>query len=734
MKIDRRSFLAFGIGGAAGTMVSPLPWKLMDDFSIWTQNWPWTPRPKRGEVTHADTICTLCPGGCGISVKRVGERAVKIEGMAGHPVNNGGVCLFSQAGLQFLYGETMRVTAPLARAGKRGEGQWRPISWESALDILQQKLTELRVSDQAHRVAAFAGDSRGTRPALLKRFLTAYGSPNFFFTPTMADCQELTVYLMQGADAHMGYDFAHSDFILSFGSGVLDGWGSPVRMFQAHGAWRDRQAFITQVEPRLSSSAAKADKWIAAVPGTEGILAMGICWVLVNEKMVDQAFIARRTQGFDVWNQRVLSAYTPARVSAATGLPESELMELARRFGQARHPVAICGRGQGRGPDSVFDFAAVHALNALVGAVNRKGGVWNVPMADYAPWPDVAIDDVALAGLEQPACGADDATGLPQLHRLPEALGADADNCPVQLLMVAGANPRYTLSNNGAANKALNQIPFVVSFSSFMDETAQQADLILPDHAFLERFEDVPAATGFNRPCIGLARPVVAPQFNTANTADVLIEMAHRLGGPVAQSFPWQDYVDCLEQTLADKWPGLIEKGYWVENRVRPGAPAAKFSFFNDVLATAWQAGPAEALEGQPGRRYALTLIPYDSMRIASGAIAAPPFAVKVIADNVLKHNDSFIEINPETAHKLGFSEGDYARVDTPAGSAQVRVHLFDGIMPGLIAMPRGLGHTAFDKYIAGKGVNVNDLLNPAPDPVSGFDAAWGIPASLVKA
>ncbi len=238
MKIDRRSFLAFGIGGAAGTMVSPLPWKLMDDFSIWTQNWPWTPRPKRGEVTHADTICTLCPGGCGISVKRVGERAVKIEGMAGHPVNNGGVCLFSQAGLQFLYGETMRVTAPLARAGKRGEGQWRPISWESALDILQQKLTELRVSDQAHRVAAFAGDSRGTRPALLKRFLTAYGSPNFFFTPTMADCQELTVYLMQGADAHMGYDFAHSDFILSFGSGVLDGWGSPVRMFQAHGADR----------------------------------------------------------------------------------------------------------------------------------------------------------------------------------------------------------------------------------------------------------------------------------------------------------------------------------------------------------------------------------------------------------------------------------------------------------------------------------------------------------------
>ena len=116
MKIDRRSFLALSIGGAAGTALTPLPWKLMDDVSIWSQNWPWTPVPAKGENSYAFTSCTLCPGGCGIMVRMVGDRAVKIEGVEGHPVNGGGVCVLGLSGLQLLYGAT-RVKGPLKRVG-----------------------------------------------------------------------------------------------------------------------------------------------------------------------------------------------------------------------------------------------------------------------------------------------------------------------------------------------------------------------------------------------------------------------------------------------------------------------------------------------------------------------------------------------------------------------------------------------------------------------------------------
>ena len=120
MKIDRRSFLSFVIGGAAGTALSPLPWKLTDDFAIWSQNWPWTPVPPNGEVFYVNSACMLCPGGCGITVRKVENRAVKIEGMKDHPVNDGGICPMGVSGLQLLYGPG-RVQGPLRRVGSRGE-------------------------------------------------------------------------------------------------------------------------------------------------------------------------------------------------------------------------------------------------------------------------------------------------------------------------------------------------------------------------------------------------------------------------------------------------------------------------------------------------------------------------------------------------------------------------------------------------------------------------------------
>ncbi len=128
MKIDRRSFLAFVVGGAAGTALSPLPWKLTDDLSIWSQRWPWTPIPPKGETTYVTSTCTLCPGGCGISVRKVEERVVKVEGLEGHPVNDGGICILGLTGPQLLYGPT-RVRTPL----KKTDGAWRPISWEKAI-------------------------------------------------------------------------------------------------------------------------------------------------------------------------------------------------------------------------------------------------------------------------------------------------------------------------------------------------------------------------------------------------------------------------------------------------------------------------------------------------------------------------------------------------------------------------------------------------------------------------
>ena len=120
MKVDRRSFLGLGLGAVAGIAVSPIGMKLTDDSAIWTQNWPWTPVPVDGEVTYENSVCSLCPGSCGISVRKINNRPVKIEGLAGYPINDGGACLHGIAGLQYLY-DPSRVKTPLKKNGDKFE-------------------------------------------------------------------------------------------------------------------------------------------------------------------------------------------------------------------------------------------------------------------------------------------------------------------------------------------------------------------------------------------------------------------------------------------------------------------------------------------------------------------------------------------------------------------------------------------------------------------------------------
>jgi anaerobic selenocysteine-containing dehydrogenase len=738
MKIGRRGFLSFVIGGAAGTALSPLPWKLMDDSSIWTQMWPWTPVPEDGETNYVNSICTLCPGRCGITVRKIDDRAIKIEGMKGHPVNDGGACLLGISGLQLLYGP-MRVKSPLKKIGERGQGRWEEISWKEALSTIVAKLGDIRSKSQSHTVGFISGSDRGSVPRLFERFLTAYGSPNFFRMPSIRDSYELTLHLMQGVQALPGFDFENSDFILSLGSGIIDGWGAPVRMFRANSVWQGAGVKIIQIEPRLSNTAAKSSKWIPINPGTETALVMGLAHVIVKEDLYDNVFVSNYAKGFDEWKQLVLNKYDPDHVAGITGIDSGKIIDLARSFANASRPLAICGRGDGSTPIGLEDCMAVHALNALVGNINKKGGIRAVSDMEYINWPEIEMDARAATGMQQERLdGAGSGKYLFSRYltnRLPEIVNS-GEKYPLQALFVSGANPLYTFPDTKSIEKAFGKIPFVVSFSSYMDETAQDADLILPNHVFLERYEDVPTPIGMIQQVLGLAKPVVEPQFNTRHVGDVIIQIAKGLGGSVANAFPWDSYYSCLKETLNDKWETLVEKGFWSGTEMmNPTLESSfetvsgKFEFINPDTGAMPQFKPVN-IEGDE-RLYPLVLIPYDTIRLASGYIGDPPFAIKTVEDTVLKGEYVFVEINPKTAESAGLHEGQRVLLITPKGKAEVKIHLFEGIMPGIIALPRGLGHTAYDDYLAGKGINFNTLIGMVEDPDSGMDAAWGIRAKL---
>ncbi|MBW2601961.1 MAG: molybdopterin-dependent oxidoreductase, partial [Deltaproteobacteria bacterium] len=379
MKLDRRAFIELTVGASlgagAGITFSPLPWKLTDDVAIWTQNWPWTPVPSEGQVSHADTICNLCPGHCGITVRKVEGRVTKIEGRQGYPVNDGGICPLGAAGLQLLYGP-WRVPGPVRRVGKRGERNWERISWDKAIAEVVTKLSDLRSKGKPDTVACITATDQGTVPQLFSRFMEAYGSPNYIRTASAEDTNELAMKLLQGKDASVGYDLEKANFILSFGSGLIEGWGSPVRTIQAHSKWRSgngkKAATVVQIEPRLSNTAAKADMWYPVNPGTETALALGLAHVIIKDSLYDSTFVNNSTSGFAEWREMVMSEYSPGDVSATTGLSAAKITNLARAFAKAGHPLAVWGRGKGTTPGSLYECMAVLALNALVGNINKS--------------------------------------------------------------------------------------------------------------------------------------------------------------------------------------------------------------------------------------------------------------------------------------------------------------------------------------------------------------------------
>ncbi|MEJ2097690.1 MAG: molybdopterin-dependent oxidoreductase, partial [Deltaproteobacteria bacterium] len=713
MKVDRRSFLAFVLGGAAGTALSPLPWKVTDDISIWSQNWPWTPVPQSGAIRTVNSACNLCPGGCGISVKRVDERVIKIEGLEGHPVNDGGLCILGLSGAQQLYNPA-RIQTPL----KKVSGRWQKISWQEAITEIAAKLKELRAAGSAHKLACVAGSDRGTVPGLFNRFLSVYGSPNFFRTPSIWDTYEQALYLTQGTRSMPGFDIENADFILSFGSGLIEGWGSPGYMFRAKAMMRKNGGRMDQIEARLSKTAAKSDHWIPINPGTEGALAFGLAYVIIKNKLYNQNFVNGYATGLSERFQQIIEAFPPEVVSKTTGIATGTILALAKDFAGAHRPLAICGLGQGHLPGSLQAFLAVHTLNALAGNINQPGGVQAVPEPDYIDWPELEIDAVAAEGLQQPRIDGAGSSRYPNarylLHRLPEVINASAES-PVEMLFVYDANPVYSLPDTESVKKAFEKIPFVVSFSSYPDETTAMADLLLPNHIYLERYEDVPVARGFPKPIISLTRPAVEPLYNTRHSGDFIIQLAQEMGDNIGAAFPWEEYAACLSETLGDWWDALVEEGYWVDEQFS-GADwldafetvSTKFEFTNSVIRELDEYQPVK-LEGDESL-YPLVLVPYDTMRLTSGYIATPPFLVKALEDTILKGNDVLVEINPETARPLGLSEGKYASLTTLKGSVRVKTHLTERIMPGVIAIPRGLGHTTDNRFLAGRGVNYNQL------------------------
>ena len=684
-----------------------------------------------GQAVLKPGVCPLCPSGCGLTVRvmdadaevvRDGKSGVvqilaakKLEGNANHPINRGGLCARGQAAIQLTY-HPDRITQPLKRTGNRGGGTYDAVTWDAAIAELAGSLNKLGGAGNAGLLTFLGRPGNGHRHVLIKEFLARFGAPPPMTYELFADDVLRRANGISFGPAQLPtFDLANTRYLLSFGADFLGTWNAPVSHARGYGEMRQGQPGVrghfVQIESRVSQTGASADEWVAIRPGTEGTLALGLAHVILREKLsahnVDGS--AAPIRG---WREG-LPDYTPEQVEKVTGISGPKVERLAREFAGRSPAAAAVGGAALAHTNALFTAVAVNALNALAGTVGKPGGLIFTPQMDVAAAAKIGRGSAAAASLQQWSAGL---------------LGGGEP--AVQALLIDGVNPVFTAPRAWKVRDAIAKIPFIVSFGSFLDETSVLADLILPDHSFLESWTESVPESGSPVAVVSAAPPVMKALHQTRATPDVLLEVGRQLEKPL--ELPWQTFDEMLAMTVTplpamtegvDAWTDAQEKGGWwgeLPSEIRLKPDSAVESGFSRIQPD---------FDGDPAQ-YPFHFLPYPSNQFLDGSLAHLPWLQEMPDPLTSAMWSSWVEINPQTAARLGIAQGDLVEVTSQHGTVRSAAYLSPGIAPDVIAMPAGQGHATYTRYASGRGENPVDLLAPITEETTGA-VAWA--ATRVK-
>ena len=765
--ISRRNFLVgtagAGIGFGLGAVSHQFPLQVIRVRADW----------QPGVESFVSSTCMLCPAHCGIRARLVDGAFTRIDGNPLHPVSQGGLCPKGVAGIQLAY-HPGRLKGPVRRVGPAGSDEFEPISWDAAIDQVVAALRSARDAGEAGSVEWLLGDAHGVMGDIIAAFCRAYATDRI----TVDDYRDGSAEVMrlcQGISAPPAYDLLNSDLVVSFGAGLSEAWWASPLAARARDTDPDSGPRWIQIDVRLSRTAASANQWIPIRPGTYGALALGVAYLLVREGLYDANAVSQRVSGWEDWTDEtgtrqegfrslVLRHGRPDEVSNRTGVPVAQLTELAKAFGAARSPIAIWDHAVSWRRGGLSDALAIHALNILRGGLNRRGGILVQP-----PLPLPGPLDKAPAG----------AAGLS-----PRALTSTTWPPPggaspaTKVLFLYQSNPVASSARSDDVRQALSRVPLVVSFSPFFDESARYANLILPDHTYLERWQDAtaPAAVGF--PVWGVVQPVIKPLQDTRATGDVILNLAARLGGEVGAWSRWSSVEEIVRergmalagaargsafvggvrqqelrelgsrgwwlphgQSPEDYWKAIVEAGGWFDPHydyndraafsqhadgrawIFPAEARRRLQGSGEPLADGFlpvTAGAPAAPETAVQSSFPLQLVPFRVLTLASGGTPLMPWLLEhlgVLTDDAW---ETWAEVNPETARGLGLRSGQRVRVESERGAFEATLRFFVGAQPGVVNVPYGL-HARVEGWGEPRGANPLAAVGGGMDPTSGL-------------
>ncbi|HEY2865081.1 MAG TPA: molybdopterin oxidoreductase family protein [Casimicrobiaceae bacterium] len=632
-----------------------------------------------------------CPDTCALHITVADGRAIKVEGDPDHPTTRGVLCTKVARYLDRTYSD-QRVLHPLRRVGAKGQGRFERISWDEALDTIASRFKQIAASPdgpQAILPYSYAGTMG----------LLQYGSMDRrFFHKLGASLLDRTICSTAGkagyaatVGASIGTDleqFENARLILIWGSNPIV---SNLHLWSRVQEAKRRGAKLVAIDPYRSQTAEKCHQHLALLPGTDAALALGMMHVLIGEDLLDRHYIARYTLGFEALEERVRD-YAPARVASITGLPEQEIVALARDYGTISPAVIRLNYGMQRHAGGGMAIRTVACLPALIGAWRHAAG--GALLSSSGTYP------VNTAALERPDLMAHRPRTI-NMSAIGDAL-LEADAPPIRALFVYNSNPVAVAPESGkvVAGFAREDL-FCVVHDVFLTDTADYADIVLPATTQLEHL-DVHSSYGH---LYALANnPAIAPLGEAKPNTEVFRLLAARMGfedpcfAETDESMATNAFIAGHPRMAGIDWATLKAKGWQRLNVPAPYAPFAqgnfptpsgKCEFFSESLRAQGidplptYTPPRESAATNPAlaRRFPLAILSPPARNALNSTFGGLPVFLET-------EKTPWLDLHATDATPRGIAEGDKVRVYNARGAFVVTARITDRTRPGVVVAP----------------------------------------------
>jgi len=644
-------------------------------------------------VWYAST-CTQCAAACGTHGRVREGRVLKMEGNPVSPLNKGKLCMMGQAGVQGHY-HPDRITEPQIRKN----GSLTRVSWDQAFATIQEK-----VGAAGEKVAWFTGSISGHQKVLLDNHLGALGSNNHFVHEVLNTAVWQAVSKDMLGDASPNLRIDKSDLVLSFGADFLGTWmSSPVHFATQYAKFRTKKerGMLVQIEPKMTLTGGSADWWLPSKPGSEGLIALALANELITTYSKDTTALSDETVALIKQND-------VASVAKATGMSAEQIKKLAALAARKKNVLALAGAPVEGHTNGYAAVSAIMVLNVLLGSVGKtieSGGAF------------------PFAQLQARSGNSGD------LLRFTEAAKASK----LDVVFFHGSNPVYSAPNSVGMEAALKNVGLKVAISQFNNETTAMADVILPESSYLEDWGTHVGSHQAEQNVIGMQQPLMEKLYeNTKGLGDVLLALLKQ--AKQAEYGQYADYYAYLRHAFSSmpasyKSDPASDEHSW-NNVLANGVINVETT--DQPLSVAKVALSAPAISADDSQ-YPLHLVPSGRLGLWDGRHANLPW-LQEAPDQISKVVwDSWAELHPNTAKKLGIKSGNIIKVQSKQGEVKLKAVLLKSTHPDVIAIPMGQGHTEYGRYATGLGVNPLKILATETESKTGELAMYATRVKVSK-